>query len=177
MLAAALIAASTASPLARAEKADRDKPVEIEADTADRDEKTKTTLFRGNVVITQGTLVIRGDKVTVREESSGRQTATALGDPATFRQKRDGSDEYVEGRGQRMDFDSQSQILQIHDNAEVKRGDDWMRGQYIEYNGNNSTYRAIGQGQRPGATPADAGGGRVRAVIQPRKTTSETPSR
>ncbi len=177
MLIAALIAAATASPPARAEKADRDKPVEIEADTADRDEKTKTTLFRGNVVITQGTLIIRGDKVTVREESNGRQTATALGDPATFRQKRDGSDEYVDGRGQRMDFDSQSQILQIHDNAEIKRGDDWVRGQYIEYNGTNSTYRAIGQGQRPGASPVEAGGARVRAVIQPRKTAPETPAR
>lgn len=152
--------------------------MEIESDTADRDEKTKTTVFRGSVVITQGTLVIRGDKVTVREESGGRQTATALGNPATFRQKRDGSDEYVDGRGQRMDYDSQSQILQLHDNAEVKRGDDWVRGQYIEYNGNNSTYRAIGQAQRPeNAATGEGGGGRVRAVIQPRKATADNPSR
>jgi lipopolysaccharide export system protein LptA len=174
-LTALLLAAAVASPIAHAEKADRDKPVEIEADTADRDEKTKTTIFRGKVVITQGTLVIRGDKVTVREEAGGRQSATALGNPATFRQKRDGGDEYVDGRGQRMDFDSQSQILQLHDNAEIKRGDDWMRGQYIEYNGTTSTYRAIGETQRTENAPA-GGGGRVRAVIQPRKATADSPS-
>ena len=74
-----------------------------------------------------------------------------------------------------MDFDSQSQILQLHDNAEIKRGDDWMRGQYIEYNGTTSTYRAIGETQRTENAPA-GGGGRVRAVIQPRKATADSPS-
>ncbi|MBU3694630.1 MAG: lipopolysaccharide transport periplasmic protein LptA [Rhodocyclaceae bacterium] len=172
----ALLLAALASPAVHAERADRDKPVEVEADSADRDEKAKVTIFRGNVVITQGTLVIRGDKVTVREETAGRQTATALGEPATFRQKRDGIDEYIEGRGQRMDYDSQTQILQLRDNAEVKRGEDWVRGQFIEYNGVNGTYRAVGESQQSeGATAG--GGGRVKAVIQPRKATADTPSR
>jgi lipopolysaccharide export system protein LptA len=167
-LIAGLIAAGLASPLAQAERADRNKPVEIEADTADRDEKAKTTVFRGNVVITQGTLIIRGDKVTVREEAGDRQTATALGNPATFRQKRDGFDEYVEGRGQRMDYDSQTQILQLRENAEVRRAEDWVRGQFIEYNGATSTYRAIGDTQRAEGAPPGSGG-RVRAVIKPRQ--------
>lgn len=113
--------------------------------------------------------------MTVREETGGRQTAIALGNPATFRQKRDGVDEYVDGRGQRMDYDSQTQMLQLRDNAEVKRAGDWVRGQFIEYNGTTSTYRAIGDTQRAEGAPAGSGG-RVRAVIQPRNTPpADTP--
>ena len=166
-LTAALLAVGLASLPAWAEKADREKPVEIEADNAEVDDKTKTTVFKGQVVITQGTLVIRGDKVTMHDDGKGRQSATALGNPATFRQKRDGVDEYIEGRGQRMDYDSQRQMIQLRDNAEIKRGGDWARGQLIEYDSEKGTYRVVGDTQRAEGAPAGSGG-RVRAVIQPR---------
>jgi len=175
-LIALLLAVALASPAAQAEKADREKPVEIEADTAEVDDKTKTTVFKGQVVITQGTLVIRGDKVTLRDDGKGRQAATALGNPATFRQKRDGLDEYIEGRGQRMDYDSARQLLQLRDNAEIRRGGDWARGQLIEYDSDNGTYRVVGDTQRGESTPAGAGG-RVRAVIQPRNTPASPQGR
>lgn len=172
----ALLAAGLASAPALAEKADRERPVEIEADNAEVDDKSKTTVFKGKVVITQGTLVIRGDKVTMVKDGKGRQSATALGDPATFRQKRDGVDEYVEGRGQRMDYDAERQLIQLRDNAEIRRGGDWARGQLIEYDSEKSTYRVIGDTQRAEGAPAGSGG-RVRALIQPRTTAADPPGR
>jgi lipopolysaccharide export system protein LptA len=175
-LIAALLAAGLLSAPAFAEKADRDKPVEIEADNAEVDDKTKTTVFKGKVVITQGTLVIRGDKVTLLNDGKGRQSATALGDPATFRQKRDGADEYIEGRGQRMDYDSQRQMIQLRDNAEIRRGGDWARGQLIEYDSEKGTYRVVGDTQRTEGAPAGTGG-RVRAVIQPRSAPADPQTR
>lgn len=175
-LAVALLAAALVSAPALAEKADREKPVEIEADTADVDDKTKTTVFKGQVVITQGTLVIRGEKVTLRDDGKGRQSVIALGSPTTFRQKRDGTDEYIEGRAQRMDYDSQRQQIQLRDNAEIRRGEDWARGQLIEYNSETSTYRIVGDTQKTEGAPPGSGG-RVRAVIQPRNAPAGPPSR
>jgi lipopolysaccharide export system protein LptA len=169
----ALLLALLASGPALAEKGDREKPLNIEADTVDVDDRSKTSVFRGSVVMIQGTMVLKADKVTVREDGKGNQFATALGKPATFRQKRDGVDEYMDGQGLRMEYDSLRQIIELHDNAEVRRGGDWARGQFIEYNSETSTYRVIGDTRPKDASAAPGTGGRVRAVIQPRQQTPQ----
>src|SRR5687768_6901822 len=80
-----------------AEKADREKPINLEADRVSIDDAKKVSVFEGNVVLTQGTLVIRADRMIVREDTQGFNHGTAYGNPVTFRQKRDGVDEYIEG--------------------------------------------------------------------------------
>ena len=69
-----------------AERADRDQPVNLEADRATVQDANKLATFTGNVVLTQGTLVIRADKMTVKEDASGFQYATAFGNLVSFRQ-------------------------------------------------------------------------------------------
>ena len=73
------------------EKADREKPINIEADSAHMDDKTSTAIFEGNVVLTQGTLLIKADTLTVLQENDEFKQGIALGDSAYFRQKREGS--------------------------------------------------------------------------------------
>ena len=157
-----------------AERADRDKPVELEADTVTVNDAKKTSVYTGDVVLTQGTLVIHGDKLIVREDSQGFQHGTSYGNPTTFRQKREGKNEYIEGSGQRIEYDAHMDKVQLFTKAWVKRGDDIVYGDYISYDANSEFAEAIGGGSTAasGNTPK----GRVRAVIQPMKNTEEAPA-
>src|SRR5258707_15469599 len=78
---------------ALAEKADREKPINLEADRVSIDDAKQTALFEGNVLLTQGTMQIRGDRMEVRQDKEGFKYGTTWGNLAYFRQKRDGYDE------------------------------------------------------------------------------------
>ena len=157
-----------------AERADRDKPVELEADTVTVNDAKKTSVYTGDVVLTQGTLVILGDKLVVREDSQGFQHGTSYGNPTTFRQKREGKNEYIEGSGQRIEYDAHMDKVQLFTKAWVKRGDDIVYGDYISYDANSEYAEAIGGGTK--AASENTPKGRVRAVIQPKKNTEQAPA-
>ena len=176
------IAALSAATLAlyagpvRAEKADRLKPLNVEADQpSNLDLQKKLVVFNGNVVITKGTLVIRAAKVEVRETAGGYQTATAVGTaakPATFRQKRDGVEEYIEGQAERLEYDSQADSVRFVNSAVVRRlrgttVADEITGSVVSYNSSSEIFSVSG-----GAPNANGTGGRVRAVLSPREGTA-----
>ena len=154
------------TPAAHAEKADRDKPINLEADTANVDDAKKVSIYEGNVVLTQGTLVIRADRLVVKEDAEGFQYGTAYGNPASFRQKREGYDEYIEGYGQRIEYDQKKDLVQLFTNARMKRNQDEARGNYISYDGKTEFFQVIGGKEH--ATPSNPKG-RVRTVLQPKK--------
>jgi lipopolysaccharide export system protein LptA len=154
--------------IALAERADRDKPVHLEADRATVQDANKLATFLGNVVLTQGTLTIRADKMTVKEDASGFQYATAFGNLASFRQKRDGMDEYVEGWSERMEYDGKADKVQLFKKARLRRGHDEVHGEYISYDAVNEFFQVNGSSET-GASPQTHSEGRVRAVIQPKK--------
>lgn len=154
-----------ASGMALAEKADRDKPIDIESDSLTSNDAKKTSTYTGNVVLTQGTLEIHGDKLIVREDNDGFQHGTALGNPATFKQKMEGKDEYIQGSGQRIEYDGRMDKVQLYVKAWVKRGEDIVHGDYIMYDASAEYAEVIGGPQ--GAT-AENPKGRVHAVIQPK---------
>lgn len=154
---------------ARAEKADRDKPVNIEADRMSYDDLRQVNVFEGSVTLTQGTLLIRADRLTVRQDAEGFQRGIAEKGPggfAYFRQKRDGLDEYVEGWGERIEYDARSEKAELSTRARIVRGGDEVRGGVIVYDGRSEFYSVTGA--RPGGAPERDSDGRVRAVIQPR---------
>ncbi len=150
---------------ALAEAADRDKPIDLEADSVKVDDAKQISTYTGNVVLTQGTLIIHADKLIVREDSAGFQHSTSLGNPTTFKQKREGKNEYMEGSAQRIEYDGRMDKVQLYTKAWVKRGEDIVHGDYISYDANAEYAEVIG-----GAKPADGGSsnGRVHAVIQPK---------
>ena len=159
---------------ASAEKADREKPINLEADAVTVNDAKKTSIYTGNVILTQGTLVIRGDKLIVREDNNGFQHSTSYGNPTTFRQKREGKNEYIEGSGQRIEYDAHMDKVQLFTKAWVKRGDDIVYGDYISYDANSEYAEAIGGGTK--AASENTPKGRVRAVIQPKKNTEQAPA-
>jgi len=160
------------SPLAQAELADRDKPINIEADRLSIDDKKKESVFEGNVTMTQGTLTLRADRVFVRQDAEGFNHAIAFGRPAAFKQKREGTDEYVEGFAERMEYDGKQDKVQLFTNAHVKKGIDEVKGDYISYDAVTEYYQVIGGG--PAAASTTNPQGRVRAVIQPKRNDGES---
>lgn len=176
-LVAALLATTVA--VAYAEKADRDKPVNLEADRVTVDDRNKVHVFQGRVTLTQGTLVIRGDKVVVSQDASGFQKGVASGGPdglAHIRQKREGRNDYMEGEAERIEYDSATERAQFFNRAYVESGQDEARGQYISYDGLKESYVVSSGPEGTVAKPASGRDNRVRVVIQPKeKTASPSP--
>ena len=162
----ALVSALFAAAPAQAEKGDRSKPVNLEADRVTVDESKQTATFEGNVVLTQGTLMIRGDRMIVQQDAEGFKTGVAQGNLASFRQKREGLDEYVEGFAERIEYDSKADKVQMFNRAHLTKGNDDVRGNYISYDATTEFFRVTGGGKQ--AATASNPEGRVRAIIQPK---------
>ncbi|MBL8491349.1 MAG: lipopolysaccharide transport periplasmic protein LptA [Rhodocyclaceae bacterium] len=174
---AALASALALSPVAAlAERADRDRPVNLEADRITVDDVRKVHILEGNVLLTQGTLTIRTERLTVTQDTSGFQKGVAVGGPgglAYFRQKREGKDEYVEGQSERIEHDDRSEKTEFFNRAYVKSGLDEVRGEYISYDGKTEN-SVVTTGRGGVAVPGAPG--RVRAVIPPKNTDGGRPA-
>ncbi|MGE0797734.1 MAG: lipopolysaccharide transport periplasmic protein LptA [Lautropia sp.] len=152
---------------AMAERADRDKPTNIEADRAQYDDAKKVTVFTGNVVLTKGTIMIRGDRVILRQFENNTQSAVATGRRASFRQKREGLDQFINGMANEIDYDSRTEILRLTGDAMIRRLEceapiDEITGAVVVYNARTEMFTVDGKDAASGS------GGRVRIVIQPR---------
>jgi lipopolysaccharide export system protein LptA len=170
VLAATLCLALAAA--AHAERDDRGKPVNIEADRMLADDQKQTAVFEGRVVLTQGTFILRADKLTVRQDAQGFQTGVAVGSPATFRQKRDGVDEWIDGEAQRIEYDGKAERVELFDRARISRDKDEVRGNYISYDSRTEVFRVQPSKDASGPPGRE---GRVRAVIQPKKKDEPAP--
>lgn len=151
---------------ALAEKADRTKPVQLEADSVHMDDANKTAVYRGHVILTQGTMSLRAERIDVRQDDQGMASGVATGPLVYFRQKMDGRDEYMEAEAKRVEYDARTEIVKLIGSAHLKQGSDELRGAVITYDMNTERYQAQGSG--------DGGSkGRVHAVIQPRNKNAE----
>ena len=157
---------------AHAEKSDRDKPIQLEADRVTVDDIKQISVFIGNVVLTQGTMIIRGDRLEVRQDREGFRHGTTWGNLAYIRQKREGMDEFVEGWAERIEYDSRADKVQMFNRAVMKRGEDEVRGNYISYDITTEFFQVMGGGTKT----ASSGDGRVRAVIQPKSKDKAAPA-
>jgi lipopolysaccharide export system protein LptA len=158
--------------VAQAEKADKDKPMNVEADSLRYEETRQTSVFSGNVVLTKGTIVMRGSKLDVRQDPQGNQFGLLLGTPATpgfFRQKREGLEEWIEGEGDRIEYDSKAQTVLFTGRAVLRRYrgtqlNDQSVGSEILYNSLTEVFTVKGgDTSKTAANPT----GRVRAMLTP----------
>ena len=178
-------------PSAHAEKADRNKPMNIEADALRHDELQQTSVFTGHVVMTKGSIVLRGARLEVRQGADGYQhgvvTAEA-GKRAFFRQKRDTApgtpDEFVEGEAERIEYDGQADLVRLIRQGELRRYragtlSDELTGARIVYNNATDIFTveggapnaAQGRARQAGSPP----NGRVRAVLSPKEAVPAAP--
>jgi lipopolysaccharide export system protein LptA len=151
---------------ALAEKADREKPLNIEADRGEMDEKTGIARFFGNVILSQGTLIIRADELETHQENGNFSLGIAKGKPAYFKQKREGFDEFIEGEADRIEYSSSSEILKMFTDAKLWRNGDIVEGDFITYNAVSEIFEARGGSNE---SKQSNNKNRVRAVIMPKK--------
>ncbi len=166
LLATALALAVSAPVLA--EKSDREKPINFSAADGNFDYEKRTGALKGNVIITQGTITIKADRIEFKQNQDNSMSAMAYGNPISFRQKQDGKDEYYEGSALRADYDGQKELLQLFDRAVLKRGTDEIRSNYISYNAATEFFKAEGRGDAAAAQDELGRTDRVRGVFSPK---------
>jgi len=165
-----------AAGVASAEKADSKKPMNIEADALRYDDLKQISVFSGNVVLTRGGIVIKGDRIEVRQDPQGYQFGVVTAEPgkrAYFRQKRDEGDEYIEGESESIEYDGRADVIKLVKDAQLRRlrgtqVADVVTGSVIQYNSLTDVFTVDGGPQK--------GGERVRATLTPR-TAAPPPAR
>jgi lipopolysaccharide export system protein LptA len=164
-----------------AEKADKNKPLNAEADALRYDDLKQTSVFTGNVVITKGSIIIRGAQVDVRQDAEGYQFGTATekgGKRAFFRQKRDVPDEWIEGEAESILYDGKADTVTFSKNAVLRRYkgstvNDETTGSQITYDNVTDVFNVTGGAAN--ATPANPTG-RIRTMITPKDAASAARS-
>ncbi len=163
-LLAAMLAALLGCGPALAEKADKDKPTQIEANHMTSDEVRRMNIFEGKVVLTKGTLTVHAERIVVRQDAEGYQYSTATGKPVTFRQRQDPKDGkeggWLDGEALRIEIDDRKSTIELFDKARVTRDGDEVLGQHI-FVDQRSDFYSVSAGK-------DGASGRVRATIQPK---------
>lgn len=168
------------APLAHAERADRQQPMNIEADSLRYDDARQTSVFTGRVVVSKGSIAIRGQQLEVRQDAQGHQFGLvqgSAGQPAFFRQKRDGVNEFIEGEAQRIEYNSQADTVKFSGQAVLRRYlgatlSDETRGSAIVYNNATDVFTVDGgSANRSASNPS----GRVRTMLSPSRN-SATPA-
>lgn len=167
--------------VAHAEKADRAKPMNIEADALRHDELKQTSVFSGRVVMTKGSIVLRGTRLDVRQDADGYQYGVVTAEPgkrAFFRQKRDtlpgAPDEFIEGESEVIEYDGKADNVRFITRAELRRYrgavlSDEITGAVIVYNNLTDVFSVDGKRTATNAAgDAPAPGSRVRAVLAPK---------
>jgi lipopolysaccharide export system protein LptA len=147
-----------------AEKADRDKPTQIEANRMSADDVKRMTIFEGNVILTKGTIAVRAERIVVRQDAEGFQLTSATGAPVRFKQKQDPKEgekegRWMDGEALRVEIDERKQTIELFDNARVNRGGDEVAGAYIFVDQRSDFFQV---------TAGKSGKDRVTAVLQPK---------
>ena len=171
-----LIAACLCLPaVVHAEKADRNKPLNVEADSLRYDDLKQLSVFTGRVILTKGTIVIRGDRLEVRQDPDGYQFGVATGSAdklAFFRQKREALDEFIEGEGETITYDGKADTVTFSRKAQLRR----LRGSTLadEITGGNIVYEnltdlfSVDGVANKGPSGALGSAGRVRVMLTPK---------
>jgi lipopolysaccharide export system protein LptA len=157
-----LLLAVLLSAPATAEKADREKPTQVEANRMSADDARRMNVFEGNVVVTRGTIRVLADRLVVRQDRDGNQVSTATGEPVRFRQRQDPKPpakegEWMEGEAKRIVIDDAKGTIEMFENARVNRGGDEVAGDYI-FVDQRSDFFQVTAGKE----------GRVSATLQPK---------
>ena len=160
-------------PVAQALESDKLQPTTIDANQMTYNEKSNVNVFTGNVLLTRGSLVIRGDKLTLIERADGTQFAKVEGKPARFKQQRDSevANEVllINGTGNMIEFDGEKSIVTLTGAASIQKS---TNGQLTEsISGNKITYEQNTEFLSVVGTPNSTGSSRVQAVIKPKTQT------
>ncbi|WP_028240282.1 lipopolysaccharide transport periplasmic protein LptA [Stutzerimonas azotifigens] len=164
------IGALLASAASWALPEDRNQPIRVQADTAELDDRQGVAVYRGDVVITQGTLKITGNQVTITQDANGDvEVFTAVGKPAYYEQKPAVDKPIVKAYGLTIQYFAENERIVLIDQARVVQEGNTFEGEKIVYD----TQRQIVNAGRATDTQVTTPRPRVDMVIQPRNRGQE----
>jgi lipopolysaccharide export system protein LptA len=146
--------------LAQALQSDKDQPIDVEADGVDMDDRKGISIYQGNVILTQGSIVIKADKVTVSQKSDGADKIVAEGRPVTFRQETEGNKGTIRGRANRTEYHANSEIIYLIGNAVLIQGKDTFKSDRITYDRAQAVIKAGASAQGKQRVKVTIGGKR-----------------
>ncbi len=141
-------------------ESDVKKPIEVEADSVEIDDSSGKSTYKGNVILTQGSIRMTADRVTVIQHEKKSDMIKAVGRPVTLTQKSRKGKKPVKGRSKRMEYSVDSDILYLIGNATLEQGKDTFKSDRIAYDRKKSLIK--------GGTSAK-GKRRVRVTIKSKK--------
>jgi len=162
------------APAALGLTTDKDQPIQVEADTAELDDKNNVSVYTGDVVLTQGSIRMTGDKMTVyNTEDDELDTLIMEGNPATYRQLPDDSDVYDEAEATTIKYFELKNHVILIDKAVVKQEGFLMKGDRIDYDTELNQAKAQ---STPAAGEDTEKQERVKVILK-KKETEDTPAR
>ncbi|PZW49623.1 lipopolysaccharide transport periplasmic protein LptA [Pseudomonas sp. URMO17WK12:I2] len=160
------LSATLGSVSAWALPSDRDQPIRVQADSAELDDKQGVAVYRGDVVITQGTMKITGDTVTITQNAQGEvDVFTSVGKPAYYEQKPAVDKQIVKAYGLTIQYFAANERIVLIDQAKVVQEGNTFEGEKIVYD----TRRQIVNAGRATGTNVSSPRPRIDMVIQPQK--------
>ncbi len=153
---------------------DQDQPIEIEADAAELDDRTGITVYSGNVIVTQGSMYLHGNKMTITyNDDNSLKSATMLGTPASFRQTPDTKSQgEINGKGIRIDYLPAENMLKLTEEAELTQNGKLFRAYKIDYDTEKSKMiarKAVAGETTPSGKAVGNNSGRIKVILPPRK--------
>ncbi len=145
---------------------DRDQPMLIEADRAELNDTEGVSVYRGNVKVTQGTLMLTGETMTVYNKEDEVDKVVMDGTPATYKQRPDNKDKDVRAKALRMEYTTNPEYIILLRQAEVEQEGDTLHSERIEYDVANDKVNA----------GTDKPSDRVRILIQPKTDKKTAPA-
>ena len=118
---------------AQALPSDSQQPITIQSDRAIRDEKTGLTIYEGNVKITQGSLIINADNITLYNDERGLYKVIAHGKPAQFHQQPEVNKAIISAKGETIEYLAEEQMLHLSTHASLNQDGTLMQGDSINY--------------------------------------------
>ena len=153
---------------AQAVNNDSDDPLRINARSVEANEKTGTAVYRGNVILEQGNLSIRADRLEVHSRQNHAEYVVATGQPVKLRQLADGQSEEIQAEAKKVEYHVMSRKVDMFGDVTLRQGADLFTGHALHYDIDE---------KRLSATGDDNNDGRINVIIQPKKlSTNSTPA-
>jgi len=134
--------------LASAKTSDRNAPMDIKADSSDfilKDESD--SVLSGNVVITQGTLVVNADKAVIKRKNDDIDEVVLTGSPATLHQTSD-TGEPMTAKAAQIDYTLSTDRVVLTGGAVVQQPRGNITGETITYDLKTGRLNGGGDGKR-----------------------------
>lgn len=146
---------------------DANQPIRIQANAATLDDRRSTAVYTGNVVITQGSMRLTGNRVTLTTNAAGDVSkVVSVGSPATYRQQPEADGKPVDARAQTIEYHAADDRVVLIDQAFLEQGGNTFQGQRVSY---DISRQVVDAGRADVAEGDNAE--RIEIVIQPRKRT------